>query len=406
MSELTVEYRTTRENEARDGTDFAPEKQFALYKNAVSPFAEGQYYEKTESKIELRGFAEWQDTPEYEKSARRMAISDIEMAAKGAELTSQVSEAEVIGSIRGSAAHTITLLVNQFMLSQMAQKPLPDVPLTLPTFSDKTLQNLDTVFTNQALRNYWDNPEVYQKIESRDVVTFVEESWQNIRKLHQFTNYTHNRSLIADGQQFNSNWVQAYWFDASQTSFEEKIFDIERKKINTYIENPLFEGDPYLFIPLPMHPDLYVATEEDVRKRVNFGGYAIQFTGRIDYHLTNGERNIYIDKKFGSYDSLRTEVTEAQVLAYCYILGSEKDAPDYAPYNIISPLNSFFYDDWYDVTSENPNSYLVDLTLPQNRLEAAQQNLAKYTKIWNDNVSTFRHIKALRERAFIVPFLE
>ncbi len=396
--------RTTR-TEAKDnkGIDLAPKKQYELYQKAVSPFAEGQHYEPSRLQINQRNFTEWEQIPEKERSAHRMSISDIEMAAKGTLVTKQVSEAEVVGSIRGSSGHDIALLVNHFMLAAMKQSPLPDVPLTLPSFKKTVLPTLDIIFMSTALRKYWDNPDTFVAIKPTEIVDFVEESWRDIRRLHQFTNFSRNRKIIEDGEQFKCDWVQNYWYDSAQTSFEKRIFDIERHKINAYIENPLFDGDPYLFIPLSMHPDLYVGAEEDARKRMNFGEYAIQFTGRIDYHLRNPEREIFIDKKFGAYDSLKTEVTEAQVLAYSYALNPH--ASDYESCTSVSPGNAFFYDDWYDVWGESTNSYLVNLTIDSSRIETVRANLAHYTKTWHQNLQEFKNIKTARERAFIVPFL-
>lgn len=401
--DLIPERTYTKEVIEKKGVDLTPEKQYKLYKNAISPFAEGKQYEPSSHNFRSRTLSEWEQIPENERSAHRMSISDIEMAAKGNTVTKHVSEAEVIGSIRGSTGHDIVLLVNQFMLATMRQEPLPHVPLTLPSFKKTILPTLDEIFMSTALRKYWDNPDTDTTIHPTEVIDFVEESWRNIRKLHQFTNFSRNRRVIEDGEQFSSEWVQSYWFDDAQTSFEKRIFDIERHKINAYIENPLFEGDPYLFIPLPMHPDMYVGAEEDARKRMNFGEYSIQFTGRIDYHLRNPEREIYIDKKFGNYDSLRTDVTEAQVLAYCYALNPH--AADYSPYTGVTPVNSFFYDDWYDVWGDTQNSYLVDLTIESSRLESTRANLARFTKTWHNNLQDFKNVKNARERAFIVPFL-
>ncbi len=387
ISRLTVEFETTRTLEKKEGRDFAPEKQYELYKEATSIFRDPPEYKDNLTHVKMFTHSEWEQLSETDKKYKVMSVSDFELASKGSGASAYVSEAEALASLQGSNGHTITMLIYEHLRGVLSGIPLDQIVQKIPQVKPNSdvSEIIYSAFANEGYK--------YDTIAPAEMVEFVHGAWSELRKQYLFMYGKHGNSITENGVQYNAAWTYDAFMSHEMQQFEDTIFSILHRKISEKLETPLFDDDKYLFFPLETVPDMHISTEENMMSFIECGEYRIQLKGRTDYRL----KGVTVDEKFGSEYGLHSRVGRVQSLLYSTNASRQ-------PYTKLSP-NSLFYYHWFDISSSEPNSYYIDKTVYPDELPLVIDDLFKLTKTWSENYQYFSEIKRQRGKAMVTPFL-
>ncbi len=329
-----------------------------------------------------------------------MSLSDIELATTPlSEVTTKVSEAEVISAVNGIAGHTITVLVTEALRSFRERKPiqLTDHQTGIDPYERKTI---DAICSNVLATSPILHP--------TEVTPFVWHVWQQLKPQYTFFKMIPNstKKPRIEGTQHTADFVHDYWQSEEMSQFEEELFDLHQTRLNNYVDYgvPLTATDT---LSIESNPEYELAIEQLVICHKHFGAYKIQFKGQADFVATQKNRKtgetvlVLIDQKHGKADKLHSLPNRLQALLYSDALKekqfSKKKFSDMTPRGVMFLYHVF--------DTEKDDSFYIDASVYPDEYQHLMDELFTTTRQWWMYQKEYKALKFEKQHAAVMPHI-
>ena len=332
------------------------------------------------------------DTPEWKK-ATPFSPSDIERAQNYPE-RKVTSERAIKQAVFGIGGHVISSITNEITRQLRNGETVRSVTKHTDEIKPHERQLVEYIAAPHVAR--------LNKLRPRavDIPYFSLDIWRSLKNHYAFAKRRGNsKKGLKEGTVYRSEQVKTWW--------KEDMEDFEIAIAKTFERR--FRRNELTLESLPGIQETYV--EKSFRNRVDWGPFAAQNQGVIDYLLKNNidGQDVYllIDNKFhmgGSEPDYLNKTSLAQSLLYSGLARS-KGKYDQGDYTRLIPSNTVFLYHVFSLSGNEPYSYYVDATVYPDRLQEISDFLTESATTWWFYHKELNQIKKEERMQIVMPYI-